>query len=82
MQPQLILEDGTQVPLPADVYEQVLRILRDYEAAEAEVEPAESLEALEAEFAELFENAPSTADLLEERRLEREREERKYQRFA
>lgn len=75
MQPQLTLKTGEVIPLPDDVYELVLSIIR---AREDGVEPASSIEEIEAEFADLFaQSAPTTTDLLEEHRQEMEREEGK-----
>jgi hypothetical protein len=78
MQPQIILKDGSVIPLSDDVYELVLGIVK---AREEAIEPALSIEEVEAEFADLFGSGPSTKDLLEEHRQERESEERKLQRF-
>ncbi len=74
MQPQIILKDGSVIPLSEEVYELVLGIVK---AREKTIEPASSIEEVEAEFADLFGSGPSTEDLLEEHRQEREREEYK-----
>ncbi len=75
MQAQLTLKDGTVIALSDDVYTLVLQIVQPYEPLES----AGSVEALEAEFADLFEEGPSTTDLLEEHRRELEREQRRLQ---
>lgn len=75
MQAQLTLKDGTVIALSDDVYTLVLQIVQPYEPLES----ARSVEALEAEFADLFEEGPSTTDLLEEHRRELERERRRLQ---
>jgi len=75
MQAQLTLKDGTVIALSDDVYALVLQIVQPYEPLES----AGSITALEAEFADLFENGPSTTDLLKEHQREVERERRRLQ---
>lgn len=76
MPARLILSNGIELELSDHICEQVLRVV-DAASGRPEPAPAADLETLMAEFADLYgSNAPSPGDLLEDHRLEREREMR------
>jgi len=82
MQSQLVLKDGRVIPLSDATCELILRIVDSAQGNTTEA-PAPDLETLRTEFADLYgSQAPSTEDLLEERRRELERERRKIDRLA
>jgi hypothetical protein len=78
MQPHLTTKEGNVIPLTEEVYESILKIVRDrFE----QIAPADSVEALESEFADLLTDSVSTDELLTEHRQEAEREMRKLERL-
>lgn len=78
MQPQLTTKDGNVIPLTDEVYETILKMVKNPSDF---IEPATSIEELESEFSELFADSATTGELLAEHDRELDREVRKLERF-
>lgn len=78
MQPQLTIRDGNIIPLTDEIYETVLKIVKNRSES---TNPALSIEKLEDEFSDLFTDSVSTEELLAEHAHELLRENQKLERL-